>query len=291
MGTPEFAVEGLRALVEAGKNVVAVVTGADKPVGRGHQIQYTPVKEYALQHNIPVLQPESLKDEAFQAELRTYEADLQIVVAFRMLPEAVWAMPRLGTFNIHGSLLPQYRGAAPIQWAVINGEKETGLTTFMLDHQCDTGAIIEQVRTTIGEEETVGEVYDRLMEMSGPLALSTLAKIEEADARGEHVATTPQPDATDAKPAPKIWRETQEIDWSRDYETIHNLVRGMAPYPAARTNITIAGKEYQDVKVFRISRGRGPITMTAADGDVSIDELQIAGKKRMDARSLLNGIR
>lgn len=291
MGTPDFAVAGLRALVEAGKEVVAVVTGMDKPVGRGHHLQPTPVKQYAVEHGIDVLQPESLKDESFIAQLATYHADLQIVIAFRMLPESVWAMPRLGTFNVHGSLLPQYRGAAPIQWAVMNGESETGLTTFLLDHQMDTGAIIEQVKTAIGPDETVGEVYDRLMEMSGPMVLSTLAKIEEADARGEHVATIAQPYSDTLKPAPKIWRETMEIDWSRTTAEIHNHVRGLNPYPAARTTLEIGGQTYEDVKVFRISRGTGLISHPTADGVVSIDELQIPGKRRMSARDVLNGLR
>lgn len=291
MGTPDFAVAGLRALVEAGKEVVAVVTGMDKPVGRGHHLQPTPVKQYAVEHGIDVLQPESLKDEAFIAQLATYHADLQIVIAFRMLPESVWAMPRLGTFNVHGSLLPQYRGAAPIQWAVMNGETQTGLTTFLLDHQMDTGAIIEQVKTAIGPDETVGEVYDRLMEMSGPMVLSTLAKIEEANARGEHVATIAQPHSNTLKPAPKIWRETMEIDWSRTTAEIHNHVRGLNPYPAARTTLEIGGQTYEDVKVFRISRGTGLIPHPTADGVVSIDELQIPGKRRMSARDVLNGLR
>ena len=291
MGTPEFAVEGLRALVEAGKNVVAVVTGMDKPVGRGHQVQPTPVKEYAVAHGIPVLQPESLKDEGFIETLRQYDADLQVVVAFRMLPEAVWAMPRLGTFNVHGSLLPQYRGAAPIQWAVMNGEKETGLTTFLLDKTCDTGAIIEQVRTDIAPDETVGNLYDRLMAMSGPMVLSTLRRIEEADAEGRAVESHVQPVPEVLKPAPKIWRETMEIDWGKTVAEIHNHVRGLCPYPAARTTIKLGEKEYEDVKVFRVQAGKGLITRLAADGEVSIEELQLPGKKRMSARDVMNGLR
>lgn len=290
MGTPEFAVEGLRALVENGYKVVAVVTMPDKPAGRGHQVQFSPVKQYALAHNLPVLQPEKLKDEAFLAELRSYKADLQIVTAFRMLPEVVWAMPRLGTFNVHGSLLPQYRGAAPINWAVINGDKETGLTTFMLKHEIDTGNMILQQRLAIGDDEDAGSVHDRLMAMSGEMVLRTVRLIEECDREGKPLPTTPQPELQNLRPAPKIFKETCQIDTDRTAEEVRNFVRGLSPYPAAWCNMTISGRMLENVKVFRTHLGEGLITLRCADGPLSIDELQIPGKKRMDARSLLNGL-
>ncbi len=290
MGTPEFAVEGLRALVENGYKVVAVVTMPDKPAGRGHQVQFSPVKQYALTHNLPVLQPEKLKDEAFLAELRSYKADLQIVTAFRMLPEVVWAMPRLGTFNVHGSLLPQYRGAAPINWAVINGDKETGLTTFMLKHEIDTGNMILQQRLAIGDDEDAGSVHDRLMAMSGEMVLRTVRLIEECDREGKPLPTTPQPELQGLRPAPKIFKETCQIDTDRTAEEVRNFVRGLSPYPAAWCNMTISGRMLENVKVFRTHLGEGLITLRCADGPLSIDELQIPGKKRMDARSLLNGL-
>ncbi len=290
MGTPEFAVEGLRALVENGYKVVAVVTMPDKPAGRGHQVQFSPVKQYALTHNLPVLQPEKLKDEAFLAELRSYKADLQIVTAFRMLPEVVWAMPRLGTFNVHGSLLPQYRGAAPINWAVINGDKETGLTTFMLKHEIDTGNMILQQRLAIGDDEDAASVHDRLMAMSGEMVLRTVRLIEECDREGKPLPTTPQPELQGLRPAPKIFKETCQIDTDRTAEEVRNFVRGLSPYPAAWCNMTISGRMLENVKVFRTHLGEGLITLRCADGPLSIDELQIPGKKRMDARSLLNGL-
>lgn len=290
MGTPEFAVEGLRALVENGYKVVAVVTMPDKPAGRGHQVQFSPVKQYALAHNLPVLQPEKLKDEAFLAELRSYKADLQIVTAFRMLPEVVWAMPRLGTFNVHGSLLPQYRGAAPINWAVINGDKETGLTSFMLKHEIDTGNMILQQRLAIGDDEDAGSVHDRLMAMSGEMVLRTVRLIEECDREGKPLPTTPQPELQNLRPAPKIFKDTCQIDTDRTAEEVRNFVRGLSPYPAAWCNMTISGRMLENVKVFRTHLGEGLITLRCADGPLSIDELQIPGKKRMDARSLLNGL-
>lgn len=203
LGTPEFAVAGLRALVEGGYNVVAVVTMPDKPAGRGHQMQYSDVKKYALEVGLPVLQPEKLKDEAFVEELRSYRADLQIVTAFRMLPEVVWAMPRLGTFNVHGSLLPQYRGAAPINWAVMNGETETGLTTFMLKHEIDTGNMLLQERIQIGEDENVGSVHDRLMELSKEMVLRTVDLIIDCENQGIPVPTTPQPENVEPEAGPQ----------------------------------------------------------------------------------------
>ena len=302
MGTPDFAVAGLRTLVENGYNVVAVVTMPDKPAGRGHQIQYSPVKEYALEKGIDVLQPEKLKDPDFVAQLASYHADLQIVVAFRMLPEVVWTMPRLGTFNLHASLLPQYRGAAPIQWAVMNGDTETGVTTFMLKHEIDTGNMILQEKISIGEDENVGSVHDRLMELGNDVILRTVALIEDCDRKGIELPTTPQPEIADLRPAPKIFKETCEIDFSKTAEQIHNFVRGLSPHPAAWANLTINGTLYENVKVFHVSilgcrveslecKDSGKIIVPCADGYVSIDELQLPGKKRMDAKALLNGLR
>lgn len=295
LGTPDFAVAGLQVLVENGYNVVAVVTMPDKPAGRGHQLQYSPVKQYALSQNIPVLQPERLKDEQFLDELRSYKADLQIVVAFRMLPEAVWSMPRLGTFNLHASLLPQYRGAAPINWAVINGDKETGATTFMLKHEIDTGNIILQSRIAIGDDENVGSVHDRLMESGNDLILRTTALIEECDAKGQPLPTTPQPELTNERPAPKIFKETCQIDFSKSAQDIHNFVRGLSPYPCAWANLTIQGKQYDNVKIFRTALPEAgkkyALLYPCGDGEIALEELQLPGKHRMDARSLINGLK
>ena len=292
MGTPEFAVAPLKALVEGGYNIVAVVTMPDKPAGRGHHVQYSAVKEYALSVGLPVLQPEKLKDETFIEELRSYNADLQIVVAFRMLPEVVWAMPRLGTFNLHASLLPQYRGAAPINWAVINGDKETGVTTFMLKHEIDTGNIILQERMPIGEDENVGSVHDRLMELGTELVLKTVDLVDESDTNGTPLPTTPQDEiaAEDLRPAPKIFKETCEIDTTKTVAEVHNFVRGLSPYPAAWCNLTIGGTTYENVKVFATQKGKGAISLQCADGEISLTELQLPGKKRMNAKDLLNGL-
>lgn len=292
MGTPEFAVAPLKALVEGGYNIVAVVTMPDKPAGRGHHVQYSAVKEYALSVGLPVLQPEKLKDETFIEELRSYNADLQIVVAFRMLPEVVWAMPRLGTFNLHASLLPQYRGAAPINWAVINGDKETGVTTFMLKHEIDTGNIILQERMPIGEDENVGSVHDRLMELGTELVLKTVDLVDESDTNGTPLPTTPQDEiaSEDLRPAPKIFKETCEIDTTKTVAEVHNFVRGLSPYPAAWCNLTIGGTTYENVKVFATQKGKGAISLQCADGEISLTELQLPGKKRMNAKDLLNGL-
>ena len=293
MGTPEFAVAPLKALVESGKEVVAVVTMPDKPAGRGHHVQFSAVKEYALSVGLPVLQPEKLKDEAFLSELRSYQADLQIVVAFRMLPEVVWAMPRLGTFNLHASLLPQYRGAAPINWAVIHGDTETGVTTFMLKHEIDTGNIILQERIPIGEDENVGSVHDRLMVLGTDLVLRTVDLIEQSDRNGTPLPTIPQEniDAGLLRPAPKIFKETCEIDTTKTVAEVHNFVRGLSPYPAAWCNLTIGSNTYENVKVFATEKGDGLITLRCADGVISLTELQLPGKKRMKAKDLLNGLR
>jgi len=299
MGTPEFAVAGLRALVEGGYNVVAVITMPDKPAGRGHQLQFSDVKKYALEVGLPVLQPEKLKDEAFIEALRSYHADLQIVTAFRMLPEVVWAMPRLGTFNVHGSLLPQYRGAAPINWAVINGEKETGLTTFMLKHEIDTGNMILQEKIVIDEDENVGSVHDRLMELSKSMVLRTVDLIIECETRGVALPTTPQPEIAELKPAPKIFKEDCEIQFSdKTAQEVHNFVRGLSPYPAAWANLTINGQAFENVKIFSVEITslrnyvitKNEIIIPCKEGAVRILELQVPGKKRMDAKSFLNGL-
>lgn len=291
MGTPDFAVEGLKALVENGENIVAVITMPDKPAGRGHQMQFSPIKQYALSQGLDVLQPVSLKDPEFVETLRSYQADLQIVTAFRMLPEVVWSMPRLGTFNVHASLLPQYRGAAPINWAMINGEKKTGLTTFMLKHDIDTGNIILQKTTDIEKDENVGSLHDRLMAMSRDMVLRTLALIEQCDTEGKPLPTTPQPESGEMKPAPKIFKETCQIDFTQTAEQIRNFVRGLNPYPTAWTNLKIGDQVFENVKVYAVKQGEGAITMDCADGKISIEELQLPGKKRMDAKSLLNGLR
>ena len=292
LGTPEFAVAGLRTLVENGYNVVAVVTMPDKPAGRGHQMQYSDVKKYALEVGLPVMQPEKLKDEAFIEELRSYQADLQIVTAFRMLPEVVWAMPRLGTFNVHGSLLPQYRGAAPINWAVMNGDTETGLTTFMLKHEIDTGNMILQERIPIGPDENVGSVHDRLMELSKSMVLRTVDLIIDCENQGIPVPTTPQPELAELRPAPKIFKEDCEIKFEEKTATeVHNFVRGLSPHPAAWANLTIHGQVFENVKIFEVEiADKGALVVPCKEGAVSIKELQVPGKKRMDIKSFLNGL-
>lgn len=300
LGTPDFAAESLRALVEGGYNVVAVVTMPDKPAGRGHQLQFSAVKQYALSVGLPVLQPERLKDEAFLEELRSYQADLQIVVAFRMLPEVVWNMPRLGTFNLHASLLPQYRGAAPINWAVMNGDAQTGATTFMLQHEIDTGNVILQERLAIAEDENVGSVHDRLMVMGAGLVTRTVDAIIDAENRGEALATIPQDNSIELRPAPKIFKDTCVIDFSRTAEQIRNHVRGLSPYPAAWIQDMPAshplaemlkGAKVYKVAVAQQAQQKGHIIVPCADGYIDLLELQLPGKKRMDAAALLNGLK
>lgn len=302
MGTPDFAVESLRALVEGGYNVVAVVTMPDKPAGRGHQLQYSAVKQYALSVDLPILQPERLKDETFLQELRSYQADLQIVVAFRMLPEVVWNMPRLGTFNLHASLLPQYRGAAPINWAVMNGDTETGATTFMLQHEIDTGNIILQERIPIAEDENVGSVHDRLMTMGASLVTRTVDLIIDSENSGKPVPTIPQDTIQDSNlsPAPKIFKDTCAIDFSRSAEQVRNHIRGLSPYPAAWINEMPASHPLADMlkgaKVYKAARAtqaeqKGHIIVPCGDGYIDLLELQLPGKKRMDAAALLNGLK
>ena len=298
LGTPDFATASLRALVEGGYNVVAVVTMPDKPAGRGHQLQFSDVKKYALTVGIPVLQPEKLKDESFLEQLRAYRADLQIVVAFRMLPEVVWAMPRLGTFNLHGSLLPQYRGAAPINWAIINGETSTGVTTFMLKHDIDTGNIIMQESTHIEENENVGSVYDRLMLIGQNVVTRTVDLIIESENNNTPLPTTPQIETSELRPAPKLFKDTCEIHFDLMTATqVKNFVRGLSPYPAAWANITIAGQTFDNVKIYAvetidtaITNNNKEIIIPCKEGAVRIIELQAPGKKRMDTKSFLNGL-
>ena len=300
MGTPDFAVESLRALVEGGYNVVAVVTMPDKPAGRGHQLQYSAVKQYALSVGLPLLQPERLKDELFLQELRSYSADLQIVVAFRMLPEVVWNMPRLGTFNLHASLLPQYRGAAPINWAVMNGDTETGATTFMLQHEIDTGNIILQERISIADDENVGSVHDRLMMMGANLVTRTVDTIIDAENQGVALPTIPQNNDIELRQAPKIFKDTCAIDFSRPAQQVYNHIRGLSPYPAAWINQMPAthplaellkGAKVYKAAVTQLSEQKGHIIVPCADGYIDILELQLPGKKRMDAPALLNGLK
>ena len=300
MGTPDFAVESLRTLVDGGYNVVAVVTMPDKPAGRGHQLQYSAVKQYALSVGLPLLQPERLKDEDFLAQLKSYNADLQIVVAFRMLPEVVWNMPRLGTFNLHASLLPQYRGAAPINWAVMNGDHETGATTFMLQHGIDTGNIILQERLPIAADENVGSVHDRLMLMGADLVTRTVDAIIEADNQGLSVPTVPQDNTIELRPAPKIFKDTCAINFSQSAEQVRNHIRGLSPYPAAWISQMplshplaelLQGAKVYKAAVTQHAEQKGHIIVPCADGYIDLLELQLPGKKRMEAAALLNGLK
>lgn len=308
MGTPEFAVETLRALVDGGYNVVAVVTQPDKPVGR-HQdtLQPPAVKQYAVEHGLPVLQPVKMKDPAFVEELKGYNADIQVVVAFRMLPEVVWAMPRFGTFNVHAALLPQYRGAAPINWAVINGETQTGVTTFFLDHDIDTGRIIMQEPFEIKDEYNAEDVYNGLMRLGADIALKTIDKIIEGDG---HVDSLPQEDmipvGQELHNAPKIFKETCLVNWNTTAKRVHDFVRGLSPYPGAWTNMTSQDGKAAILKVFKTTltsipcNGRDAGTIMVFNGKLlaatancwlQLDEIQLSGKKRMDAKAFLNGVR
>ena len=303
MGTPEFAVESLDILVKHNYNIVGVVTMPDKPAGRGQQIQESDIKKYAIEKGLTILQPEKLKDENFIHQLEELKADLQIVVAFRMLPEMVWNMPRLGTINLHGSLLPQYRGAAPINWAVINGEKETGVTTFLLQHQIDTGKIIFREKTPIEENETAGEIHDRLMKIGASLILKTVQAIEKND--------FPQIDQLELiakgekeKHAPKIFKEDCKIDWSKNVSEIHNFIRGLSPYPTAFSTWHAPDGKTFSVKIFRtekdlaihslplqsvITDSKTFLKIAVKDGFISILDLQLAGKKRMSVADMLRG--
>ena len=305
MGTPEFAVETLKALVENEYNVVAVVTQPDKPVGR-HQgeLQPSEVKQFAVAHNLPVLQPEKMKDPAFVEALRSYKANLQVVVAFRMLPEVVWDMPAYGTFNVHAALLPQYRGAAPINWAVINGEKQTGVTTFFLDHEIDTGRIIMQKPFDIPDTANVEFVYDGLMHLGAEICLETLDKILAADGHPESI---PQEELEgkfkQLYDAPKLFKDVCEINWNRPCKRIYDFIRGLSPYPGAWTRLMGPDGKAVDLKIFKTTKTekntgmrpgmivvyKGLLYITTADFLLQIDELQLAGKNRMKSRDFLNG--
>lgn len=294
MGTPEFAVPPLDTLIKNGFNIVAVVTAPDKPKGRGQKIGTSPVKDFAVVHNLPVLQPAKLKDPAFLETLASYNANLQVVVAFRMLPEVVWNMPRLGTFNLHASLLPSYRGAAPINWAIINGEKETGVTTFFLNHDIDTGDIIFQEKEPIYPDDTAGTLYERLMHKGADLVLKTVQMISE----GKH-SSRKQIDG-EIKHAPKIFKEDCKINWEGSAQAIVNFIRGLAPYPTAWTMLdrkilkiykAIAlndGEENLNVGEY-ITDNKTYLHFKAKDGMVSIEDLQLEGKKRMDVATFLRG--
>ena len=303
LGTPDFAVESLRRIHEGGYNIVGVITMPDKPAGRGHKLLHSPVKQYAVANNLPLLQPVNLKDPAFVEELRGLGANLFVVIAFRMLPEVVWSMPALGTFNLHASLLPKYRGAAPINWAVINGDTETGVTTFFLKHEIDTGDILRQERVEIKPTDNVGDVHDRLMMLGADLTIDTIEHIIAGDLK-----PLPQDEllqGAEPTPAPKIFKDTCRINWSRRGVDIHNLVRGLSPYPAAWTLLVEDTKEPVTVKVFETAvvacdtdLAPGKITIDdmrlfvdAADARVEILSLQVAGKKRMSAADFLRGSR
>lgn len=302
MGTPDFAVESLEALIEGGYNVVGVVTMPDKPVGR-HQttLSASAVKQYAVAHGLPVLQPERLRDEEFLAALKAWNADLQIVVAFRMLPEVVWNMPPCGTFNLHAALLPQYRGAAPINWAIINGETQTGITTFFLDHDIDTGKVIRRVPVEILDTDNVEDVHDKLMVLGARLVTETVDAII-----ADNVVPIPQEELaadTILHPAPKIFKETCRIDWSLPTKRVYDFIRGLSPYPAAWTEL-VCGEKRTMLKIFATEKdsdmpdvpagtvvieGKTTMKVALADGWLRITLLQLSGKKRMDIQDFLRG--
>lgn len=303
MGTPGFAVESLKALVENHYQVVAVITAPDKPAGRGQSLSEPAVKVYAKEKQIPVLQPEKLKDPGFLVTLKSYQADLQIVVAFRMLPEVVWNMPPMGTFNLHGSILPNYRGAAPLNWAIINGEKETGVTTFLLSHEIDTGKVLFVERTPVGEDETVGDIHDRLMVTGARLVLKTVDALA-----GGVVDPVPQEKLMEGmaelKPAPKLFRDDMRIRWDKPAPVVWNFIRGLSPYPAAWTTFVnhVTGK-LTEARIFLArpeqgepalpgtirSDGKTTLQIACGDGWLSVTDLQLSGRKRMKVDEFLRG--
>lgn len=307
MGTPDFAVESLRQLVEGGYNVVGVITMPDKPMGRhGSVLQPSPVKQYAVEKGLRVLQPVNLKDEAFVEELRSLKADLQIVVAFRMLPEVVWNMPPMGTFNLHASLLPQYRGAAPINWAIINGDTETGITTFFLKHEIDTGEVIQQVRIPIADEDNVEVIHDKLMNLGGRLVTETVDAILAGTVKPVPQEELINLSEEELRPAPKIFKDTCRIDWTKGVKAVYDFVRGLSPYPAAWTELVSADGTSQVLKIFQTEKnffshgeeigtvstdGKTYLRVALTDGYLNINSLQLAGKKRMPVADFLRGLK
>jgi methionyl-tRNA formyltransferase len=298
MGTPEFAVGILDTIIKNNYNVVGVITAADKPAGRGQKIKYSAVKEYALANNLPLLQPTNLKDEDFLAELKALNANLQIVVAFRMLPEVVWKMPKLGTFNLHASLLPNYRGAAPINWAIINGDAKTGVTTFFIDDKIDTGAMILSSETAIATDENAGQLHDRLMELGSATVLETLALIERGN-----VTTTIQKENAEIRTAYKLNKENCKIDWTKSVVEIYNLIRGLSPYPSAwcfisdkkeEWNVKIHEAkmilEHHDYGIGSLIFSKKEMKIAAKDGFIQVLSIQFPGKKKMNTSELLNGM-
>lgn len=306
-GTPEIASSQLEAIISAGYEVAAVVTVPDKPAGRGKKIQSSHVKETALKYGLPIMQPVSLKSPEFIEELSSLNADMFVVVAFRMLPEVVWSMPRLGTFNLHASLLPQYRGAAPINHAIINGEKETGLTTFLLDKEIDTGEIILQEKVVIEEKETAGTLHDKLMILGNKVVVDTIKMIEEGRLHSQSQESIIQRDNIQLKPAPKIFKEDCKIDWTKDAKSVYNFIRGLSPYPAAHTQLVSENGETIDLKIFDVSLedrpsdtyemkqvitdGKSYLKVVLKDSYISINYLQQAGKKAMPVADFLRGAR
>lgn len=298
MGTPDFAVASLKALLDAGENIVGVITAPDKPAGRGQKINESAVKKFALENNLNVLQPEKLKNPEFLEELKALNADLQVVVAFRMLPELVWAMPKFGTINLHGSLLPQYRGAAPINWAIINGEKESGVTTFFLTHEIDTGDVLLSEKVTITNDMTAGDLHDALMETGAGLLCKTVSAIATKDYKEKAQSTFAE---KDLKHAPKIFKEDCKIDWNNSNEKVYNLIRGLSPYPAAFTSFLDKGlKIYKAEKEQKqpeinpgefLSDGKTFLKFATQDGFILVKEIQQEGKKKMLVEDFLRGIR
>ncbi|MDH7914274.1 methionyl-tRNA formyltransferase [Winogradskyella sp. SYSU M77433] len=298
MGTPDFAVATLKTLIDNNYNVVGVITAPDRPAGRGQKLKASAVKEFALKHDLNVLQPKNLKAEDFVNELKALNANLQIVVAFRMLPEVVWQMPEYGTFNLHASLLPQYRGAAPIHWAIINGETKTGVTTFFIDEKIDTGAIIASKETEIKDDTTVGELHDELMEVGSQLVIETVKQIEENSVR-----TTIQTQEDDLKTAYKLNRDNCKIDWSLPLDTIYNKIRGLNPFPTAWCYLNNGEETSLTVKIYGVEKvkdehnldngfiisDKNELKVACSGGYINIKEMQLPGKRKMDVKSLLNG--
>lgn len=297
MGTPDFAVQSLKAIVESGFNVVGVITAPDKPAGRGRKINQSAVKQYALKQDLPLLQPLNLKSESFLEDLRAWDANLQVVVAFRMLPKQVWELPQYGTFNLHASLLPQYRGAAPINWAIINGETKTGVSTFFIDEKIDTGEMILQEEVTIDRDESAGSLHDKLMRIGALLVIQTLEKI-----KSETVKTTPQVETAPLRTAFKLNRDNTQIDWNQSLDEVYNQIRGLSPYPTAWTTLVNDGEELK-LKIYRVFKEEaahrlepGKLIQTDKQAKVAVvggflllDELQLPGKRKMTIKELLNG--